>query len=114
MEHRDVFFLESIIEYCDHIYDALRKFSIDEEKYYSDKHLQDMLAFSIIQIGENAAQLSNTFTDTHQEIEWGKIVAFRNNIVHDYGEFIPEILWEAIHTDVPELRAYCAKLIRVG
>ncbi len=111
MEHRDVFFLQSIIEYCDRIFDAINKFSIDETKFYDDEHIQDMLAFSIIQIGENAAQLSSKFVETHKDIEWRKIVGFRNTIVHDYGDFVPEILWEAIKNNVPELRAYCAKII---
>ena len=111
MEHRDVFFLESIVEYCDRIFLALREYDIDEQKFYSNQLLQDMLAFSIIQIGENAVELSDTFTSSHPEIEWNKIIGFRNNIVHDYGDFIPEILWEAIHTKVPELRKYCASII---
>ena len=111
MEHKDVFFLESIVEYCNRIFSAIDKFDIDEKKFYSDQHLQDMLAFSIIQIGENAAELSDSFTNSHKEIEWGKIIGFRNTIVHDYGDFVPEILWDAIHSKIPGLRDYCAKAI---
>lgn len=111
MEPKDVFFLESIVIYCDRILSAIKKFNITEEKFYSDEHLQDMLAFSVIQIGENAVELSEKFTNSHKEIEWRKIIGFRNNIVHDYGDFIPAILWEAIQSKIPELRDYCAKII---
>ncbi|MBR0488161.1 DUF86 domain-containing protein [Candidatus Saccharibacteria bacterium] len=44
-------------------------------------------------------------------IDWHRIIAFRNLIVHDYGSFVPEILWDAIQTNVPELRNYCATQI---
>lgn len=111
MEHKDVFVLETIRDYCDRIFAELQAFNIDEQTFYANPYLQDMLAFAVIQIGENANDLSDGFVTSHPEIEWAKIVGFRNNIVHDYGDFIPEILWSAVQTKIPELREFCVAQI---
>ncbi|MBR1801708.1 DUF86 domain-containing protein [Candidatus Saccharibacteria bacterium] len=64
------------------------------------------------QIGESANSLSTTFIESHPDIKWRKIIGFRNLIVHNYGSFVPEILWDAIERNIPELHDYCAKIIR--
>lgn len=108
MEPRDTFVLDNIVMYCDRISSAKEKYDITKERFLSDENLQDMLAFCMIQIGENAKDLSVKFTESHNEIEWHKIVSFRNLIVHNYGSFIPEILWDAVESNIPELRNFCA------
>ena len=111
MEHRGVFILETIIEYCDRIAAAIDKYSISKERFLNDQNLQDMLAFCIIQIGESAHDLSGEFVKNHPGIEWRKIIGFRNTIVHNYGSFVPEILWDAIEKNIPELKEYCSQTI---
>ena len=111
MEPKDVFTLDTIVMYCDRIFSAIHKYDISREKFLEDENLQDMLAFCMIQIGECAKDLSVKFVNSHNEIEWRKIVSFRNLIVHNYGSFIPEILWDAIQTNIPELREFCAAYI---
>lgn len=111
MERKDIFTLEAIAYYCNRILSAIKEFNIDEQTFCKNPYYQDMLAFSMIQIGENAHDLSDEFTSLHREIEWNKIVGFRNNIVHDYGAFIPQILWDAIQSKIPELRDFCTKQI---
>lgn len=70
-----------------------------------------MLAFFVQQIGETASKLTIEFRESHPAIEWRAIVGFRNRIVHDYGKILPDILWDAVENDIPELRKYCAKII---
>ena len=111
MEPKDAFTLDTIVMYCDRIFSAIEKYNITKDVFLSDENYQDMLAFCIIQIGECAKDLSIKFTNTHTAIDWHRIIAFRNLIVHDYGSFVPEILWDAIQTNVPELHNYCATQI---
>lgn len=111
MNPKDVFILDTIVVYCDRIFSAVERYDITKERFLADEHLQDMLAFCMIQIGEYAKDLSAEFVNLHGEIDWHKIVSFRNLIVHNYGSFIPEILWDAIETNIPTLREFCAAQI---
>lgn len=112
MERKDVFTLDTIVYYCDRIDAAIKKFGITKERLLNDPNLQDMLAFCIIQIGECVNDLSASFVNSHTEIEWHKISKFRTLIVHHYGDFVPEILWDAVQTKIPELREFCLKQIK--
>jgi uncharacterized protein with HEPN domain len=40
----------------------------------------------------------------HPEIEWYRIAAFRNVLVHDYLGLDIERIWEITQRDVPELK----------
>ena len=104
----DVMNLEAIAEFCDKITDYVKELAIDRENFLKTSRHQDLCAFYCLQIGEYAGSLSNEFRDSHPEIEWRKIIGFRNNIAHEYGSMDPEILWDSIEHNIPELRAFCA------
>ena len=112
MEHRDVFLIEAIIDYCDRIIDDLNKPGVDYTFFSNDLDLQDVSAFRILQIGENANNLSDGFKNQYTQIPWHQISGFRNIVAHEYGNIEPETLWQTITTDIPELRNFCAKLIK--
>ena len=112
MEHNgDQFLLQMIVNYCDNIAQSVAEFSLNEEIIRNHPGYRAMVAFFVQQIGECASKLSDDFKEKHSEIEWGMIVGFRHRIVHAYGKVIPEILWDTVENDIPELRDYCARLI---
>ena len=111
MEHRDVFLIETIIDFCDRIANDLSKPDATYEKFLDDVNMQDVCAFRILQIGENVGNLSDSFKSKYTQIPWHKISGFRNVVAHEYGGIEPETLWKTITTDIPELRNFCAKLI---
>lgn len=111
MQHRDVFLLEIIIDFCDRIIASTKNPDLTYDKFSNDLDLVDCCAFRIEQIGENAGDLSNTFREKTSEIEWNKIIAFRNIIAHAYGSVNDRILWDIVKNDIPALRAQCAKII---
>jgi len=63
----------------------------------------DAILMNFIVIGEMASKLSDEFRQTVHNIEWRKIIAFRNIIAHEYFGIDPEEVWEIIHTKVPDL-----------
>ena len=111
MEHKDVFLLEIIIEFCDKILAVVKDLNENQATFLEDYRAQDLCCFYILQIGENVSHLSSTFTNAHPEIAWHKISGFRNTVAHEYGNVEPEIVWKTITTDIPELRNFCVKLI---
>lgn len=111
MEPRDVFLLETIVNYSDELLSAIERYSINETVIASDPGFRGMVAFFVMQIGETAASLSKKFQANHPEIEWGLIIGMRNNIVHAYGKIFPDILWSTVEQDIPKFRDFCAKQI---
>ena len=109
MEHRDYFILEVIIEYCDQILHSIE--GLDLQKFSSDLDIRDACALRALQIGENAGDLSASFREAHQEIDWRAIIGLRNIIAHEYGNVDTEVLWEIVSGDIPTLKARCAEIL---
>lgn len=107
----DVMNLDAIVDFCDRILEFIKELAIDRDNFLKTQRYQDLCAFYCLQIGEYAGSLSDDFKISHPEIEWHKIVGFRNNIAHEYGSVDPEILWDSIENNIPDLRAFCAKQI---
>lgn len=112
MEHRDVFVLETIIDYCDRILNNLNDPNLTYNSFLNDQDLQDVSAFRVLQIGENVNSLSERFKASHPSIPWHKISGFRNIVAHEYGNVEPETLWKTITTDILKLRDFCAEQIK--
>ena len=64
----------------------------------------DAIMFRLIQLVENIKNISLEFKNNHQEIEWGKIVGFRNGIVHEYGKTDYSIVYEIITLNLDSLK----------
>ena len=75
------------------------------------KSKKAVLAFFVEQIGEEANNLSKEFRQAHPEMDWEAIVNFRHHIVHAYIGVIPDVLWDTVQNDIPELMDFCSKLL---
>jgi uncharacterized protein with HEPN domain len=62
-------------------------------------------------IGEAAAKLPEGFRSRHPEVPWGKIVAFRNFVVHEYFGLDWSVVWHTAVDLVPELRGQVAAIL---
>jgi uncharacterized protein with HEPN domain len=47
----------------------------------------------------------------HPEIEWNRIAAFRNLLVHDYLGIDIERIWEIVQRDLEELKSAARDLL---
>ena len=54
-------------------------------------------------IGEAANRLPDDIKNIHEEIDWYRIIGFRNRIVHDYIGIDYEIVWNIMKNYLPEL-----------
>ena len=73
------------------------------EGYLKDRKLQLAIERSLEIIGEAAKNVSSQFQNSHSEIPWGKIIAQRNVIAHEYGEIKQERIWTVVSFNIPEL-----------
>ncbi|MDO4987386.1 MAG: DUF86 domain-containing protein [Candidatus Saccharibacteria bacterium] len=111
MEPSDKLHLENILSFCDDINSAIDELSIDYDAFYESTAKRGALAFFVMQIGEEAGKLSKTFRESQTEMDWPAITNFRNHIAHGYIGVIPDVLWDTVQSDIPELRDFCAKQI---
>ena len=61
----------------------------------------------LMQIGELAGLLSESYRLEHPQIPWRQIRALCNIIAHNYGSVDKQTAWEIVHQDIPALKAYC-------
>ena len=109
MEDRDKLHLGNIIDFCDGIGVAISELRITRDSFDKSYTQRAVLAFFVEHIGEEASKLSKDFTDSNPEIEWKAVVSFRHRIVHAYISIDPDVLWDTIQNDIPELRDFCVK-----
>ena len=87
---RNISVLEHIVTYCEQIEQTVER---------------------ILQIGELVGKLTDEFRAQHPSIPWRQIKAMRNIVAHSYGTVDPEITWEIITDDIPDLKQYCTRII---
>ena len=63
-------------------------------------------------MSESTQRLSEALKAMHPEVEWERIVAFRNVLVHDYLGIDLERLWEIIQRDVPPFKRAIATMLQ--
>lgn len=55
-------------------------------------------------IGEIAKRLPESIRLTNPQIDWRKLIGFRDFLAHNYEDIILEFVWQAVE-DLPNLRA---------
>lgn len=74
------------------------------EEFVSDEQLIDSIMFRLIQLGEHIKKMSLEFKDDYPNIPWGKILGFRNGIVHEYGMTNYMTVYKIISQDILDLK----------
>lgn len=54
-------------------------------------------------IGEAATKVSPEIRTKYSNIPWREIIAFRNRLIHGYGEINHDIIWQTITERIPPL-----------
>jgi uncharacterized protein with HEPN domain len=111
MKHRDEIILDKIVEYCDKIENALKRYQYSYEKFNEDDIFYSSCCMYILQIGELVSKLSDEFKAEHNEIPWKSIKDMRNIVAHAYGDLDPEITWNTLVESIPELKSYCLNIV---
>ena len=109
--HRDYrLYLDDMLEAIDRICEYVQ--GMDEDTFGSDKKTQDAVIRNLEVIGEASRNLSDELKARSNEIEWAKIIGFRNILAHEYfGVSIP-IVWDIVQNKLDPLREACTKLLK--
>jgi uncharacterized protein with HEPN domain len=92
-----------------HILDAISEI----EDYTNDLNFEgffrsSMARFASIKqleiIGEAANHISPEIIDKYSDVEWRRIIALRNILIHEYFGVDAKIVWDIIKEDIPNLK----------
>lgn len=108
---RNIGALEHIVVYCQQIEQTVDRFGNNAETFRNDPIYRNAAALCILQIGELVGKLTDEFREQHPAVPWRQIKAMRNIVAHSYGTVDPEITWEIITDEIPQLKAYCEQII---
>lgn len=101
--------------YLNHILECIRRIEQDtregREKFLQTYTLQDAVLRNLQTLSESAQPLSDTLKAGRPDIEWKRIAAFRNILVHDYLGIDMERVWEIVQRDVPTLKRAALALL---
>ena len=91
----------------------IRAFSagLDYAAFSADEKTQDAVIRNLEVIGEAARALPEDLKLQTAEVEWRKIVALRNLLVHEYFGVNLPILWDVINTKLDALQEACRRLL---
>ena len=99
---QDSYYLNKALTDINAIIRYTRNLSYDE--FVSDEKTIDSVMFRLIQLIENIKNISDNFKQDHLEVPWGKIIGFRNGIVHEYGSTDYSTVYEIISKNIYELK----------
>src|ERR687883_380626 len=92
--------------YLQHIAECIRRIeentSKGREEFLQSHTIQDAVLRNLQTMSEATQRLSDDAKSKHPQIEWSRIVAFRNVLVHNYLGIDLEIIWGVTQRDVAE------------
>lgn len=110
MPRSDRLFLTDIVEAETTIQRFLDERSEDE--FVADELRHRATLQLLLEIGEAAARISSEFRARHEEIDWRRVVAFRNLSVHASFAIDWSIVWSAATEHAPELAKQVAHILK--
>ena len=104
--------------YLRHIQDCIRRIEENvaggRDRFLESHTLQDAVLRNLQTMAESAQRVSEDLKATHPEVEWRRIAAFRNVLVHDYLGIDIERIWEITQRDVSQLKRAILAMLEKG
>ena len=101
--------------YLQHMLDMIQRIEIataaGKNAFFESVIHQDAVLRNLHTLTETTQRLSVDLKESHPEIDWAALAAFRNVMVHDYLGIDIELVWAVVMQDVPDLKAKVTKLL---
>ena len=79
---------------------------VSQDNLEGNPVLLDSMMLRLVQISEDARNLSDAFKNMNPQIPWTDIYGLRNRIVHDYGNVDLGIIYDTLTNDIPEIKSF--------
>ncbi len=101
--------------YLSHIKECIRRIEENtragQEAFLESHTLQDAVLRNLQTMSEATQRLSDAVKNSQPEIEWARIAAFRNVLVHNYLGIDLQLVWEILTRDLPSLKQVVLELL---
>jgi len=102
--------------YLHHILDETRYLlevsaDVDLKVFQANETLKRAVVRSLEIIGEAVQKLPEDFKAAHPRIEWRKMAATRNRLIHGYFSVDYEIVWDVVVNKIPSLHEEVKNLL---
>ena len=84
---------------------------LTKEEFFENRLVSFAADRSFEIIGEAARQLPDVFIAMHNDVEWNKMISFRNLLIHEYFRVERSIQWNIIQNILPGLFTQLQKII---
>ncbi len=101
--------IEDIYDSTIKIINYTKDISFDE--FMEDDKTVDAVVRNFEIIGEASNRIPDDFKTEHSEIEWRRIVGFRNRIIHEYFGIDYENLWRIKNENIPILSEFMEQIL---
>lgn len=85
---------------------------MSEEQFQASRIHQNAVIRSIEIIGEAGSRVSPEFRNAHAEINWRDMTGMRNRLIHGYKTASLAVVWATVQSDLPELAAAAASILK--
>lgn len=100
-----------VTDYLGHILEAIQLASsyvdgLEYDGFLADRRTQQAVILNIVVIGEAATRLAAEhpeFTQRFSDVPWKSMRGMRNRMAHGYFDIDLAIVWQTVHTSLPEL-----------
>ncbi len=87
---------------------------LTKEGFARDRKTQDAVVRNLEIIGEAAGNLPEYIQKSASEIDWRKIKALRNILIHEYFGINLPIIWDVVQSKLGPLEAACRRLLETA
>ena len=110
MPNRDLTYLNHILDCIVDVEQFVDGYN--EETFIGDKKTFNSSIRMFEIIGEAANKIDKEFASKYPEVEWRKMAATRNIIIHNYTGIDYELMWEIVTKDIPELEFQIKNILK--
>lgn len=104
----DKVYLQHILEMISRIEAATES---GKKEFLSSQLHQDAVLRNLHTMTETTQRLSADLKESHPDIEWSTLAAFRNVLVHDYLGIDIKLVWIVISQDIPEFKRKISRIL---
>ena len=101
MSRDPLLFLEDIERSCAKI--VRYTDGLEQAELFRDELRFDAVLHNFQVIGEAVKRLPEDLRQRHSDVAWREIAGMRDFVAHEYFALDPEIVWDAVRRDIPNL-----------
>ena len=81
------------------------------ERFMTSELVQDAVLRNLQVLAESTSRLTEGVKATEPAVPWPEIRSFRNRLTHGYLAINPDIVWEVVQQNLPELDAAVHRML---